>query len=170
MTICTHGREDLFGAVVNGEMRLNRFGEIVRVEWYQTAVIRTNVELREDEMVVMPNHIHGIIRIAGAVGATRRVVPTAPARRVVPTAPARRVAPAQPVAPTRPNGPPPGSLGAIIGQFKSVVTKQINTLRDRPGVSVWQRNYYEHIIRDEESLHRIRRYISENPAHWVAPL
>ena len=58
-------------------------------------------------------------------------------------------------------------MGAIIGQIKSVVAKQINALRNTPGVPVWQRNYYEHIIRDNESLTRIRQYIVENPARWA---
>jgi hypothetical protein len=57
-------------------------------------------------------------------------------------------------------------LGAIIGQFKSIVTKRINAKRQTPGALVWQRNYYEHIIRNESDLDRIRRYIVFNPALW----
>ena len=127
-------------------MRLNPFGEIVHREWFRTTGLRANIELREDEMVVMPDHVHGVMRIVGdhdPVGATRRVAPTGA------------------------SGPAAGSVGAIIGQFKSVVAKQINTLRNTPGVPVWQRNYYEHVIRDDESLTRIRQYIVENPARWA---
>ncbi|WNC30172.1 transposase [Thermosynechococcus sp. PKX82] len=81
--------------------------------------------------------------------------------RVAPTT-ARRVAPTE----YPPRGPAPCSIGAIIGQFKSITTKRINALRDMPGAPVWQRNYYEHIIRNDESLNRIRQYIAENPLRW----
>ncbi len=145
VTICTHNREPLFGQVEDGRMALNAFGRIVWEEWFRTAQVRPYVELFEDEFVVMPNHIHGIIWIVGKpVGATRRVAPTD----------------------GHPRGPAPGSLGAIIVQFKSIVTKRINALRGTPGVPVWQRNYYEHIIRNERALRAIRRYIIENPRRW----
>ena len=144
ITLCTHDRAHLFGEVVDGEMRLNEWGEIVRDEWFKTAQVRPYVQLRDDEFVVMPNHIHGIIWIVGdvGVGATRRV------------------------APTTPRGPAPQSIGAIIGQFKSAVTKRMNELRNTPGALVWQRNYYEHIIRNERALNAIRQYIEENPLRW----
>jgi REP element-mobilizing transposase RayT len=57
-------------------------------------------------------------------------------------------------------------LGSIIGQFKSIVTKQINKTRNDPGMPVWQRNYYEHIIRNETEMNRIRQYIINNPSQW----
>lgn len=145
VTICAHGRAPLFGDVVDGEMRLNEYGEIVRAEWFKTAQLRSHVVLHEDEFVVMPNHIHGIIWIVDDVGATRRVAPTK-------TNP--------------PAGPAPGSIGAIVGQFKSAVTRRINQRRGTPGVRVWQRNYHEHIIRHERALNAIRRYIAENPLRW----
>ncbi len=145
VTICTHERAHLFGKVVKGEMRLNAWGRIVREEWFKTEAIRPYVELNDNEFVVMPNHIHGIIWIVddvGDVGATRRI------------------------APTMPRGPVPGSIGAIVGQFKSAVTRQINALRGTSGAPVWQRNYYEHVIRTERALNAIRRYITENPWRW----
>jgi REP element-mobilizing transposase RayT len=157
VTLCTYQRAELFGDVVDGLMALSPYGEVVWEEWFKTGVIRPYVRLDETEFVVMPNHIHGIIWIidAGAtrppddarVGATRRVAPTGGT-------------------PTPPKGPAPGSIGAIIGQFKSAVTKRINALRGTPGAPVWQRNYYEHIIRDEQALAAIRRYITANPARW----
>jgi REP element-mobilizing transposase RayT len=133
-------------------MRLNEYGEIVRTEWLQTAVVRPYVVLHPDELVVMPNHVHGIIWIvdANAVGATR----VGATRRVAPTT-------------SPPRGPEAGSIGAIIGQFKSITAKRINALRDAPGAPVWQRDYYEHIIRDETSLRRIRAYIAANPQQWT---
>jgi REP element-mobilizing transposase RayT len=61
----------------------------------------------------------------------------------------------------------PGSLGAIVRSYKSAVTRRINRLRDTPGAPFWQRNYWEHIIRNEASLNRIRGYIENNPARWA---
>jgi REP element-mobilizing transposase RayT len=66
-----------------------------------------------------------------------------------------------------PTGPPSGSLGAIVGNFKSVTARRINRVRKTPGVRVWQRNYYEHIIRNERELNGIRQYIRDNPARWA---
>jgi REP element-mobilizing transposase RayT len=67
----------------------------------------------------------------------------------------------------RPCGPASGSIGAIIGQFKSVVTKRINRIRAMPAQPIWQRNYYEHVIRNEKDLLKIREYIINNPAAWA---
>ena len=129
-------------------MQLSPFGLVVETEWLQTAVVRPNVEL--DEFVIMPNHVHGIIVLTNTVGATRRVAPTT--RRNAPT--------------NLPNGPTSGSIGAIIGQFKSIVTKGINAIRDASGTPVWQRDFHDRIIHDEESLNNIRQYIAENPLRW----
>jgi len=156
VTIVTHDRECLFGEVVDGQMRLNPFGEIVREEWFRTAVVRPYVMLAPDEFVVMPNHIHGIIWITGGRGD--------PVGR-----------PYDPVGrphdndrdDQRSHGPAAGSVGAIIGQIKSIAAKRINALRGTPAAPVWGRNYYEHIIRYETSLNRIRRYIAANPSQWA---
>ena len=160
VTICTHGREMLFGQVVDGEMMLNDYGEIVREEWFRTAQVRPYVALFEDEFVVMPNHIHGIVWIVETddpVGATQRAVGAQ-----------RRCAPTTNVRPrgATPNNVPPRSLGAIVRGFKSAVTRRINARRGTPGARVWQRNYWEHVIRDERALDAIRRYIAANPLRW----
>ena len=167
VTICTHRHVPLFGRVVDGNMRLNAFGRIVRDEWFRTAQVRPDVELLEHEFVVMPNHVHGIVWIAlpddrktagcasgeghppGRSGAAPAVFSGDPSGR-----------------PYRPRGPASDSLGAIIGQFKSAVSRRINALRNTPGAAVWQRNYHEHIIRTERALQAIRRYIAENPLRW----
>ena len=141
VTICTHNRKLIFGDVVEGEMRLNEYGCVVETEWIKAADIRKNVEL--DVFVVMPNHFHGVIIIFGRGDPSGR-----------------------PYAPTSPHGPPSGSLGAIIGQFKSAASKRINKLRGTPGIPIWQRNYYEHIIRNEDDLAEIREYIMNNPQRW----
>lgn len=148
VTLCTTNRECLFGEIVDGKLMLNEYGQIVHEEWLNTALVRPSVVL--DEYVVMPNHLHGIIVLTDTdhVGATRRVAP--------------------PVYP--PKGPTPGSIGAIIAQFKATSTKSVNRLRSTKGVRVWQRNYFEHIIRDERSLNLIREYIRRNPNLWADDL
>lgn len=151
ITVCTHQRECLFGEIVDEKMRLNDFGEIVREEWLKTKGIRLNVDL--DAFVVMPNHVHGIIMIRDqSVGATRRV----DSRRGV-----------SPYAPTEFRSPS-NSIGAIIRGFKDASAKRINNVRGMPGHLVWQRNYYEHIIRNEDDLDRIQEYIQINPSNWMA--
>ncbi|BBA35117.1 uncharacterized protein sS8_3174 [Methylocaldum marinum] len=159
VTLCTHNRECLFGEIVNGEMRLNDAGQIVAGEWLKTAEIRDEIEL--DAWVVMPNHFHGILVITDGRGDR----PVAPVDGVAPMNGTtisgeqgdRRVAP---------TGPQPRSIGAVMAGFKSAVTKRINELRQSPGAKLWQRNYWEHIVRNEPELNRIREYIHNNPAQW----
>jgi len=69
--------------------------------------------------------------------------------------------------PQRPIGTQSGSLGAIIQNFKSISTRKLNKARSTPGIPIWQRNYYEHIIRDEDELNRVRQYILDNPLKWA---
>lgn len=144
VTVATHNRAYLFGEVVNGAMVASDFGRIAAEEWERTAQLRPYVRL--DAFVVMPNHVHGIVWILGVetprVGAQRRCAPTATPNVL------------------------PRSLGAIVRGFKSAVAKRINQIRDTPGAPVWQRNYYEHIVRNERELNAIRKYIQNNPANW----
>ena len=137
VTICTHNRHRLFGDITT-EMVLNPFGIVVGDAWQNTSVIRPGILL--DEFVIMPNHIHGIIIIRRGV---------------------------LQYAPTPIFQSPSQTIGAIIRGFKSSTTKQINQMRRKPGLPVWQRNYHEHIIRNEEELHRIREYIITNAQNWV---
>lgn len=127
ITICAYQREHLFGEIVNGRMRLNEYGRVVQTEWLQTVDVRPYGQL--DAFVIMPNHVHGIIVLTKTIGATRRV---APRHRIVPQP---DISPGY-VPPKHPNGPTSGSIGAIIGQFKSVTTKQINVVRNAPGALV----------------------------------
>ena len=154
VTICTKDRACLFGDVSDGVMRLNQMGQIVWQCWLAIPDHFPHVLL--DEFVVMPNHVHGIIVIMAThiVGARHAVGAT-------------HASPLQnDDTPTRPRGPQRQSVASIVGSFKSAATKRINEQRGTPGAPVWQRNYYEHIIRDDESLNRIRQYIAENPLHW----
>ena len=142
VTICTHRWESLFGIVVDGEMVLNDLGRIVDTEWMRTAEIRSYVKL--DEYVVMPNHVHGIVMITEHGRGIARYAPTVPRfSRMV-----------------------PGSLSTVIRAFKSAVTKHINHLQGTPGRPVWQRNYFEHVIRNDQDLNRIRTYIHHNAHRW----
>jgi putative transposase len=146
VTIVTAGRQCLLGEIADTEMRLNKFGEIVRAEWERGPEIRREVEL--GAFVVMPNHFHGIVILSSSapdgaddVGATGR-------------------------SPLRPYGPPRKSLSVLMAGFKSSVTKQINVTRNMPGAPVWQRNYYDHIIRNEKEMAKIWDYIDMNPSRW----
>ena len=171
ITICTINRAFLFGEVVGGNMRLNAMGQIVHQCWLAIPDHFPNTAL--DEFIIMPNHVHGIIWIVesqndDSVGATDVIVGatqsnvgtrhemvgatyTSPLRKNTPNA-----------NPNPPRGPKRHSMGAIVGSYKSAVTKRINERRNTPGATVWQRNYYEHVIRNDESLNQIRQYILEN--------
>ncbi|MEW5958621.1 MAG: transposase [Chloroflexota bacterium] len=151
VTICTYRQSCLFGVVAAGQVRLNEYGRIAHTEWLKSAEIRQEIAL--DVFVVMPNHIHGIVWI------------TSPDRSIGNVRTHARKGD-RPVALTPPRGPAPKSLGAFLAGYKSAVTKQINQVRDSPGTPVWQRNYYEHIIRTERALAAIRQYIAQNPLRW----
>ncbi len=153
ITICSYQRGHVFGEILNGEMKLNAWGEIARAEWFKTAALRDNVELYDEEFVVMPNHVHGIIWLNENVGALRRNIPV----NVVEIKRAE-----QHSVPTV----KPDSLGAIVRAYKSAVTYAINGLEKSRGGVIWQRNYYEHIIRNEKELNTIARYIYYNPFNW----
>jgi len=159
ITIVTQDRYPYFGKIVSGEMVRSEIGEIVADEWQKTLVIRPNVLL--DEWVIMPNHLHGIIIItSGPVETPRWGVsntdPVETPRRGVSTS-RRGVSPG-------PSKWKPDTLGSIVNQFKSVCTKRIRAA-GRPQFA-WQPRFYDHIIRDEESLGRIRLYIMNNPQNW----
>ncbi|MSP39124.1 MAG: transposase [Deltaproteobacteria bacterium] len=139
ITMVTQDRKCLFGEIVDGEIKLNDCGHIVQDEWEKSAQIRNEIEL--DAFVVMPNHVHGIVVIADGM---RRATGRSPLQ----VGPAKR------------------SVGAFVAGFKASVSQRINAARGMRGVSVWQRNYFEHVIRSEASLKRIRQYILDNPMSW----
>jgi REP element-mobilizing transposase RayT len=146
VTICTFKRECLFGEVVNGEMQLTDAGFIAVECWQGIPDHFSHVEL--DEFVAMPNHVHGIIVLDDSMKA-----------HVGALVGAQHAAPL-------PSNVIPGSLSAIIRSFKSAATKRINEIRKNSCSPVWQRNYYEHVIRNKDDLARIRRYLAENPSKW----
>jgi len=142
ITIVTNNRQYLFGEIVNNEMILNEYGEIANKYWYEIPKHYTNTQL--DEYVIMPNHIHGIIFIVGAIHELplqqNEFSQLIQRRKML--------------------------LPKIIGRFKMNAAKQINQIRQTPGIPVWQRNYYEHIIRNDNELNKIREYIINNPLTW----
>jgi len=139
VTIVTKDRKTLFGQVNNGKMVLNNVGKLAEEVWLALPTHFPNVEL--GEWVIMPNHIHGIISIN--VEATH-------------ASPLPRIS----------KGPAPGSIGAIIGSFKSAVTKRVHQNSKNTNNNLWQRNYYEHIIRNERDYQAIYDYIIANPLNW----
>lgn len=143
ITICCDQKKALFGKVEEQEVQLNELGRIVEEEWKKTEVIRENVQLYE--YIVMPNHFHGIIQLFDE-------------NNEIEDDSSRFESPKK-------------SLGSIIRGFKSATTKRIKEWI-KPDQSIhypekiWQRNYYDHIIRNEEGYKTIRDYINNNPANW----
>ena len=125
--------------VVDGEMRLNEYGWIVQVEWLRTPIVRPYAAV--DSFVIMPNHFHGILVLVDE----QRAASCSEGKFGKPVV---------------------GSVGVIVRQFKTVVTKRINHVRGTPTAQVWQRNYFERVIRTEDELNLTRHYIEGNPAHW----
>ena len=117
-------------------MILSEYGMDAAESWQWLARQFSFVEL--DKWVVMPNHLHGIIVILDDE-ISRGDSRIAPKRK---------------------------TLGPLIGAFKTISTKRFNEMRDAAGASFWQRNYYEHVIRDEKSLNKIREYIITHPQFW----
>jgi putative transposase len=153
VTIVSHNRLPIFGGIISGEAQLNRNGKIVKDCWLEIPKHFQSVTL--DEYVIMPNHLHGIVKINENqnVGARHKV--SSIRRQASPYSINDKN--------TKPKRTPIQSLGAIFGSFKSAVTKQIHPLGLCEHTSVWQRNYYEHVIRDNEDYQRIVECIQFNP-------
>lgn len=147
VTICTQRRGLIFGTVRRGALRYNPIGRIVYATWLSLPEHYPHVRL--DAFVVMPDHVHGILTLDGThIEADQGVEGGSEG-----VAPRLR----------------PGSLPVVIRAFKSAATREVNVLRNTPGASLWQPRYYEHIVRDDADMERIRRYIVNNPARWRAP-
>jgi putative transposase len=153
VTICTQQRACLFGVMRDGKMWLNDAGRMIEQWWFE--LNRKFPMVEADEFVIMPNHFHGVVVITDiSVGADLRVGPVPENRH-----PAEQGAHA---------GAP---LQTIIQWFKTMTTNEyIRGVKTASWPSfngrLWQRNYYEHVIRDDKSLNRIRQYILDNPSHW----
>jgi len=158
VTVCARNMECVFGSVgSDGKVTLSEWGHVVEACWLAIPEHCPGSAL--DQWVTMPNHLHGIVTTEALTGNAR----TTRASLVR----ARHASPLRTSQPSDARGPFRRSLGVMIGSFKSAVTKRIREIGARPDETVWQRNYYEHIIRDEDDLRRIRRYIAENPIRWA---
>ena len=181
ITICAQNRECLFGNIQHNEMALNHAGEMLYKIWNDLPDKCPGIVM--DEFIVMPNHVHGIICIVGAplVGAlsleTKKALSLETKKGSKDrTEACKRTGTINDRAGTRPNRragtrPAPTTLGNVIGIFKSISTHQysINVITYKwppyPG-KLWQRNYYERIIRNDSEMNRVRQYIINNPLHW----
>ena len=169
VTICTFQKEQILAEIKDGEARLTSLGNVVHECWNEVPQHFPNVEL--DMSVVMPNHLHAIFMIHEPVGATHAspddvTADVVGARHASPDNGTTDKTRARHASPLQKSGLPKRSIGAIVGSFKSSCTKRINELRDTPGLPVWQRNYHERVIRNDEELHALRDYIRNNPAQW----
>jgi len=149
ITICTQNRECLFGQIVDGGMMLNEAGRVVVKCWHAMPDHFSNFEL--DEFVVMPNHFHAVFVLHRRGESCIR--PISGDHK------------------DRPYGTLPDTVGRVIQAFKSITTHEyIKGVKQYRWPSfprkLWQRNYYEHIIRHEPELNHIREYIVENPLKW----
>ena len=137
ITLDTWQKEQLFGTIIQGDMHLNHFGSIVQDVWNDLPNHYPHIQM--DAFCVMPEHVHGIFVLMDARQGGSTPSPTARS---------------------------PYGLPEVVRAFKTYSARRINTLRHTPGLPVWQRNYYEHILRGERDLENTRRYILNNPLAW----
>jgi REP element-mobilizing transposase RayT len=143
ITICTHEKRCTLGKIANYEIALSKIGQIAEKCWREIPLHFPTAKL--DQYTIMPNHLHGIVIISKDESAPTLDTPF-----------------------ERFGKPIRGSLPTIIRSFKSAVTKRVHELGENGSLPVWQRNYFEHVIRNQDSLNKIRNYIWENPIHWCA--
>jgi len=147
ITICTQNRVHRFGEIVDGEMKLNEAGLMVNVFCKNTERHFENIKF--DLYTTMPNHFHAIITVGA--GSPRPMNNNGAMNNNGQGNPAHT---------------PPPTIGNIMGYFKYQTTKHINLINKSPGRKLWQRNYWEHIIRNENEYQRIFQYILNNPRKW----
>jgi REP-associated tyrosine transposase len=148
ITICTIDHTCIFGEVLGGVMKMNDYGTIAQRCWNDVPKHFPNVKV--DVYVIMPNHIHGILWLMETVVDVGKKHTSSLHLQPLNTIPTFKKT----------------KLCHIIGSFKSAITRRINIARGSPGKSLWQKSYYEHIIRDDISLNKIRKYILFNPLIW----
>jgi len=142
MTVCSYRRRPFFGQIIEREVIHTKLGALVDKCWQQIPQHFNHVAI--DTFIVMPNHLHGILNLIE------------PRRGTIYRAPTEGFG-----KPTR------GSVPSIIRAFKAAVTREWRDVTKEESAIVWQRNYYEHTIRGEDELNRLRRYIVENPLRWA---
>lgn len=162
LTVCAQDRNCLFGKIKNGQMWLNDVGRMIDIWWRKIFDRYVNVSV--DEYVIMPNHIHGIINIVGAIPCNRPV-DNIKNKTAINDGKGENM-----VSPLRISNTHVG-LGQYVSWFKRMSTTEYiqhakNDNWPRFDKRIWQRNYYEHIIRNDAELNRVRQYIIENPLKW----
>jgi REP element-mobilizing transposase RayT len=150
VTIVSHNRKNIFGEIIDSEIILNPLGRIVENTWQEMPTHFPYVNV--DSYVVMPNHFHGIVIINEEIIGAQHAEPLPRTEPLVKAESLQQM-----------NIQP---LGVIVRSFKSAVTKRVHDLGLFVGEKIWQRNYYEHIIRDEDDYQKIFDYISSNPLNW----
>ncbi len=151
VTVCTYRRECFLGEIADGQMRLSDAGRMVHLIWEQLPDHYPYIKL--DAFVIMPNHVHGIVMLndsTDVVGAGLK--------------PARDVRAG--LKPASTAGGKRHGIPEIIRAFKTFASRRINESREMMGVPTWQRNYYEHVVRNDRALNAIRNYIEANPSQW----
>ena len=161
ITIVTQDRLHLFGKIENSQMILNTVGKIVEQEWKNSIQLRSNISL--GEFIIMPDHMHMILTIDHQISNDKE---------------SKEWEHSNPKSPSQ-------TIGAIIRGFKGACTKKINLFYNSTGElqftptdelqfaptefyknKIWQRNYYDHIIRNQADYNRIEQYIIDNPQNW----
>jgi putative transposase len=150
VTVCTRERESVLGRIVDSELRLSPIGEIVERNWHDIPARFPGIAL--DAFVVMPNHIHGIITVTDARH-RRGLINQTPTQGTLTDRPDWILMKSDAMV-----------LGKVVRHFKARITKMIHD--SASDTFRWQRNYYEHVIRNDEELDAIRQYILSNPATW----
>ena len=151
VTICTQNRNELFGEIIDNQVLTNAAGDMVVKTWNELPIFNHGIQI--DQFQIMPNHIHGIIVV---VGDGPRAVPNEP----------------RPLPDGQPQGVVPTlSLSDVVHRFKTLTTRLyiqgVRKKRWKPfNTKLWQRSFYDHVIRDEQSLHDVREYIQHNPLNW----
>jgi putative transposase len=143
ITICTWQKDLIFGNIAKGTIHLSKVGEFAGKELEKLSLTFSEIHL--DTFVVMPNHVHILITISENDTATSSVKAS------------KTEAFGHPVT---------GSIPTIVRAYKAAVTRRAALLRDSPVSQVWQRNYYEHVVRTEREKERIYAYIVSNPIQW----
>jgi len=180
VTICTHNRIVNLGEIQNGKVILSSFGKIAEKWIAETKQHFENIDI--PDWVIMPNHVHMILILIDDSSQRRGVVSTPrmatggeiPPLQAVGVDPSQRKDAVSTLRMATGGETPPlrsqkpflqnnSKLGWIVAYYKYQTTRQINFVRNNPGATFWQRNYYEHIIRSEDDLHRIQEYIFYNP-------
>jgi putative transposase len=156
ITILAYQQKEIFGEVNNGKMILSPLGQIVNDEWFRSNRLRKEIHLHKDELIIMPNHLHGIVWIIKNDPENNNP----PESKEIRTEVHKN---GEAVNPSRIQRTP-HSLSTFISGFKSAVTSR--TSRELHLMKIWHSNYYEHVIRNDEEYQKIWDYIDTNPLNW----